>query len=103
FTSLDLLRDWSLSVLTDDIVAEPPALQQPSWNFPSAMPAVDVAFALVPRVLQDGRQLSVQITAGGTTYMRFAVPAGRDALLQITGLNGRPMPAGMQLTVVRIK
>ncbi|HJQ19216.1 MAG TPA: Ig-like domain-containing protein, partial [Gemmatimonadaceae bacterium] len=47
FTSLDLLRDWSLSVLTDDIVAEPPALQQPSWNFPSAMPAVDVAFALV--------------------------------------------------------
>jgi hypothetical protein len=104
YSTLGLLRDWSESIITDDIIpGVEPAYTQPSWNFPSAMAAADVAFPLLTRVLLDSRSLTIGVTGGGTSYIRFAVAQGADALVQITGVNGRALPPALRLSVVRIK
>jgi len=104
YATLGLLRDWSVSVIGDDIIAGmDPAYRQQSWNIPSAMAAAGVAFPLVPRILVDTRTLTIGLTGGGTSYMRFAVAQGSDALVQVTGVNNRPLPVGLRLSIVRIK
>jgi hypothetical protein len=103
-TAVAALRDWSISVMTDENVSGiGSAFQQPSWNFVSAMPAVGLFYALTPRVLSDGAIASVTLKGGGSAYLRFAVPQNKEALIQVTGFNGAPLPPGMRLTVVRIK
>lgn len=103
-TTLGLLHDWSVSVIADNIVSNlDPVYQQRSWNLPSAMAAASVEFPLVPRLLYDGQQSVAGLRAGGTSYMRFAVSQGQETLLQVTGVNGRPYPAGIQLSIVRIR
>jgi len=98
-----LLRDWSLSVYMDD---NAPGVdirfQQPSWNMRSAMPAVGSSFALFPRTLGDNITTPVTLTGGGTMYLRFAVPAGQDALLNVTS-TGQPLPPTIQLSLVRVR
>ncbi|HMC55760.1 MAG TPA: hypothetical protein VKH19_11340 [Gemmatimonadaceae bacterium] len=104
FGTLGLMRDWSVAVVADDIVPGiASAFQQPSWNFPSAMGAANIAFPLLPRILENVRPMTIAITGGGTSYMRFAVPPGADALLQVGGVNGRQLPVGLTVSVVRIK
>jgi hypothetical protein len=104
FGTLGLLRDWSISIIGDDIIAGiNPDYQQPSWNLPSAMAAAGVAFPLIPRILVDTRTLTIGLTGGGTSYMRFAVAQGAEALITVTGVNNRPLPIGLRLSVVRIK
>jgi hypothetical protein len=103
-TAVAALRDWSISVMADDNV---PGLstvfQQPSWNFPSAMPAVGLSYALAPRVLGDAEAASATLKGGGNSYLRFAVPQNQEALIQVTGFSGAPLTPGMRLLVVRIK
>jgi hypothetical protein len=102
-TTLTALQDWSLSAITDDLVpGAPPALTQPSWNFATAMPLTGFAFgpAVVPLV--DGLSTVMSLRAGGSMYVRFAVAAGREALVQVTS-GGGVAPSGVRLTIVRIK
>jgi hypothetical protein len=103
-TSVAALRDWSISVMTDDNVpGTSAAFQQPSWNFVSAMPAAGLIYALTPRVLSDGVVAGATLKGGGSAYLRFAVPQNQEALIQVTGFNGASLSPGMSLTVVRIK
>lgn len=104
FTTRDALHDWSISVLADDVVSGIASIyRQPSWNFPSAMPAVGLSFLLAPRLLFDGVRTSSSMPGGGSLYTRFAVPRDRDALLQLTGSSGSALPPGMRLSVVRTR
>jgi hypothetical protein len=103
-TALQLLRDWSTSVFTDDNLESGVAVfQQPSWNFVTGMPAVGLTFGLVPPVLLNGVVRAFALRAAGSSFMRFAVPATGEALVQVTGPLGAPLPAGVRLTVLRTR
>ena len=98
-----LLRDWSLGILLDDTgPAIDARFQNPSWNYRSAMPAGGFTYALASRTLNDGGTTTATIAGGGTSYQRFAVSAGQDALLTITS-TGQPIPATIQLALVRVR
>jgi len=98
------LRDWSVSVLTDEAAASTATVfRQPSWNFITAMPVVGLSFALTPRILNAGVLTTVGLQAGGSSYLRFAVPDNQEAFLEVTGSAGNTLPAAVRLTVVRIK
>lgn len=105
-TTLDALESWSVSVIADDNPGGTnPALQQASWNFVSAMPAtgVSMSYPLATGVLNDGATTTVGLRAGGSSYWRFVVSSGREALIQINGTGGAALPPGTRITVVRIK
>jgi hypothetical protein len=98
-----MLRDWAVSVYLDDnATGVDPRFQQPSWNLRSALPAVGSNYALFTRTLNDGNTSTVSLTGGGTSFMRFAVPAGQDGLITAT-TQGQLPSAAIQLTVVRIR
>ena len=105
-TTLSAMRDWSTAVIADDHPSTTSAaLQQPSWNFISSFAGAGgtLSFALVPRVLFDGLSTAVGVVGGGTSYLRFGVAQNREALIQASALGGGPLPAGIRLTLVRIK
>ena len=100
------MRDWSTAVILDDVL--PPAglpVQQASWNYVSAFAGAggSLAFALAPRVLFNSLSTAVGIVGGGTSYLRFGVAQNQRALIRVTAVGGGPLPAGMRLTIVRIK
>jgi len=103
-TALEALSEWSVSVLANGTTVDTAAVyRQSSWNFPSVMPGVGLSYTLAPRTLPDGVPTSLPLQSGGSGYLRFAVPQGRDAFIQVTGFNGVKLPVGVQLTIVRIK
>ena len=104
-TATSALADWSIAVMTDDApFSTIPAYQQPSWNFPSVIPAMGESptYPLTTRVLGEGQPMLVILQAGGNAYIRFAVPENGEALLQAAG-PGTVLPAGMRLTIVRTR
>jgi hypothetical protein len=104
--SLEALQDWSMSLAADDIVATTNAqLQQTSWNFVSAMPAtgISMSYPLFTRFLTDADNMAVTIRGGGSSYLRFVVRQDNEALIQINGFGGAPLPAGIRINVVRIR
>jgi len=105
-STLSGLRDWSVSVLADDNpAAVAPTLQQLSWNFISAMPALGggLTFGLSPRVLTNQIPTGLGLVGGGSGYLRFVVPQNQEALIRVTASGGGPLPAGIKLSIVRIK
>jgi len=105
-TTLSGLRDWSISVLTDDNPPTTvPTLQQLSWNLISAMPALGggLTFGLSPRVLANQISTGLGLVGGGSGYLRFVVQQNQEALIRATALGGGPLPAGIRLSIVRIK
>jgi hypothetical protein len=102
FTTAQLLEEWSRAVVADDIVPGSTA-QQPSWSFVTTMPHAGLAFPLAPSVLVNRTALSVAVRGSSSFYGRIAVPAGQEALVQVTGPGGGTIPRGMRLTIVRIR
>jgi hypothetical protein len=104
-TLLGALRDWSTAVLMDDIApASNASLQQGTWEFQSVFPgAYGTPFGITARVLLNGVTSVVANIGGGTSYLRFGVGQNREALIRVTAQNGGPLPAGMRLTLVRLK
>jgi hypothetical protein len=103
-TLLGALRDWSVSVIADDLSSAPPTVfRQPSWNFVTGMPAVGLTFALASRALIDGLPTNTLLIGGGSSYMRFAVAQDREALLRITGFNGAALSPAIRLSLIRIR
>ncbi|HEX7938767.1 MAG TPA: Ig-like domain-containing protein [Gemmatimonadaceae bacterium] len=105
-TTMSALGDWATSVVMDDIApAVATSYQQPSWNFVSAFAGVGggLSYALAPRVLSNGLSTAVGVVGGGTSYMRFGVAQNKEALVRVSAVGGGPLPAGIRVTVVRIK
>ena len=103
-----VLRDWAISVYADDATpggAGDSRFSQPSWNFRSLYPAMSTTFPLTAsseRRLTNGATASVTMRGGGVGFLRFVVGANSEALLGVTS-GGQPIPASIQLAVVRLK
>jgi hypothetical protein len=92
------IRDWSISVYTDDKVSVASLYQQPSWNFRSVLPRLGIAsYPLKVRPLTNATALTQTLTGGGSMYATFGVPAGGNA--------GLSWNAGSKVvfSVVRVK
>ena len=95
-----LFRDWSTSLLVDDLAGADARFQQRSWNFPSVYGVVDETSPYPLRTVRmaDGVISTVRVTAGGSAYLRFGVAAGATASLRWDAL-----PAGTTMTAVRLR
>lgn len=100
---MNMMRDWAISVLTDDYVSGlDQRFQEPTWNLRADMPFEGLDYALAPRFLADGQVTVFLLSGGGASFLRFAVPAGQDALLTVTS-SRLPLPSNVQLSVVRLR
>ena len=96
---IDEIRDWGISVLTDDLTGFATTYQQQSWNYRSIFAALESTsvFPLSTVSLAPGTK-SVSLVRGANAYLRFAVAAGALPSVQWTGA-----PASVQFTIVRTK
>lgn len=94
-----LFRDWSTSLLLDDVNGAATRYQEKSWNLASIFGALGAAgtYPLATQSLTTGATTSVSIAGGGSAYLRFGVAAGGAASLEWT------TPTTVQTTVVRLK
>jgi hypothetical protein len=103
---LGMLRDWTVSLYTDDyVVGVPAALTQPSWNFRSAFPAAPVSprsYPLIDAVRSMSNEAGHQgaLRGGSGGFWRFAVMPGREASIRVTS-SGVVPPATIRATIVR--
>ncbi len=100
-----LFRDWAISVFTDDnAVNLDPRFLQPSWNDRSILTYFSPTsqFPLFTRTLSDAGPTSLTLYEASTSFLRFSVASGADALITLTS-NGQPLPSTVKLSVVRVK
>ncbi|MDB4873725.1 MAG: hypothetical protein JWM41_171 [Gemmatimonadetes bacterium] len=97
-------RDWAISVFMDDNAPNvDPRFQQPSWNMRSALPyTTSLPFPLATRTLSDNTPTALTLAGNGVSFFRFSVANGQEAFFTVTS-NGQPLPATVQLSVVRVK
>lgn len=98
-----MLRDWSVSQYTDDVVTnESVEYTQPSWNWHSIFPALQGGGSyplVVTSMAPTGASGSV--IPGGAAFYRFSVPANGLATLTLGGSGGGTIP--VQGVVVRLR
>src|SRR5690606_29318702 len=103
----ELTRDWSVSVFTDNyVLGLPDRYRQPSWDFRSLLPAINVfggKFPLSYRTFNADRAENVPLRGGGTAFVRVPVDAASRALLETTKHGGGTPPDGLLMTVLRIR
>lgn len=102
---LDWMRDWTVSVYTDDAVPTTSAFQQPSWHFRSVTAALRSSGGSYPLKvipLSTATPVTLSIKAGGAAFLRFGVaPAGAAAVRTLSG--GSLPPPTLRLTLVRTR
>jgi hypothetical protein len=99
-----LLRDWSVSQYTDDVVTNESAdYTQPSWNWHNLFQAFNGGTGRYPLPVTTlpTSGTSGSVIPGGAVFYRFAVPANGVASLTLTGAGGAATPA--QGVVVRLR
>jgi hypothetical protein len=94
-----LARDWATSVLADDAATTDARYQEPSWNMRSIFGALESngAYPLATTTL-GASPMTVSVNGGSAAYLRFAVPAGQTATVQLS-----TVPSNMQLTLIRTR
>ena len=92
------LRDWSTSVLTDDLSGVASTYQQPSWNYRSVFAALGTSVFPIATVAMTTGARSVSLVPGAAAYTRFAVSAGGSANVSWTTSSTQ-----VQFTLVRTK
>ena len=78
---------------------------QPSWNFRSAFPALPSGasgYPLLTRPLRVDGVTTVTLRAGGASFLRFAVAAGQEAMIQASA-GGVAPPATLTTVLVRTR
>lgn len=107
-----LLRDFVVSVYSDDYVTGIPAkYRQPSWNMRPIYrgfcedPNVSCGFEfpLPSDMLDDNTPRGTTLVAGGFAVFRFKPVSGAEALVRVTGASGTAMPSNITMSVVRTK
>lgn len=101
---IERLRQWGVSVYTDDFVRGDSLLQQPSWNFRNLLPLINTsgAFPLPVRTLGSTQPVDFNLRAGTSGYVRFRGSPGEVTRVTTTS-GGAPPPSTLQVTVVRIE
>lgn len=100
------LRAWAAAHYTDDAVTTGNvALQHPSWNFRSLLPALRTPpepYQLATLPLTDATPQTFTLVDGGAAYLRFGVVASTSATVQLNS-GGATLPAGASVWIVRTK
>lgn len=100
---MDVMRDWAVSILADDYAtALDPRFGDATWNLRSAMRGVGLGYNLTPRIMSDRATTTLLLSGTGAAFLRFAVPAGADALLTADN-DGQPLPSTVRLNIVRLR
>jgi hypothetical protein len=100
---IDLLRQFSVGLYTDDAVVPNPApFTHPSWNYRSLYAKVSGGYPLEVSSLVAGTPVTASLVAGGISYRRAGVNAGQKASIQVS-VDGAAPPASVVVTVVRTK
>jgi hypothetical protein len=101
-----VMHDWNVAMYADDHVSgASPAHAMSSWNFRTAYPALPASARSYPLVdairnLTDEVPQSLSLRGGGSGYLRFSVPAGREAAVRVTSNGVVPSPV-VRATIVR--
>jgi hypothetical protein len=94
-----LVRDWTTSVFTDDVVPGVNALYaQPSWRFRSFFNT----WPLQTRNLGAGA-VNVSLKSGSGAFARFGVAPGQVGTFTARRTAGDPLPSQVYVTIVRTK
>jgi hypothetical protein len=99
-----LLRDWSVSQYTDDVVlSDSTVYTQPSWNWHSIYPALGGGGRSYPLPVTSlpTTGTSGTVIPGGAVFYRFSVPANGTGIVTLTGPSGAATPT--QGVVVRLR
>jgi hypothetical protein len=94
-------HDWSIAQIADDAgLGVAATYTNPSWNYRSIIEALNGGvFPLLTHSL-TATALDVSLNGGGSSYVRFHVPASTVATLKATS-SGAALPASVDLTLVR--
>lgn len=96
-----MLRDWSVSHYTDDVVAGVSVdFTQPSWNWHTIYPAIGSGYPLTATPLAAG-VTSATVIPGGAAFYRFSVPANGTGTITVAG--GTAATGLATGTVVRVR
>ncbi len=110
----DYLRDWTVSLIADDFSAATtagldPRYVLPAWSFRSIYPGLQFSggsalgvYPISARSLQNNAPQRITLAGGASSYVRFGVPAGRNALV-IVSSNGGALPGSLRYAVVRLR
>jgi hypothetical protein len=94
-----MIRDWTTSVFTDDVVAGVEArFSQPSWRFRSFFGT----WPLQTRNLAAG-PLSVNLKSGSGAFVRFRVAPGQIGTFTARRSANEPLPSQVYVNIVRTK
>ncbi|WP_411280033.1 Ig domain-containing protein [Gemmatimonas sp.] len=110
----DYLRDWSVSLIADDFSAATTAALSssyimPSWNFRSIFPGLRFSggaalgvYPIATRSLLSSAPQRVLLAGGTSSYVRFGIPAGRNAIVTVSS-NGTLPPSTLRYALVRLR
>ncbi len=102
---LERLAEWTVAGWADGLLPEvPPAFTHPSWDFRQLLNGFDgrPGFPLTVRGLPSGARHQVDLSGGTGTYVRFGVPPGRRAMVELSS-GGNPPPARLRYALVRTR
>jgi hypothetical protein len=103
---LGLVRDWIVSLYTDDYVEGVAAsFTQPSWNFRTAFPAAPASASAYPlvnavRTMINDAAHGVSLRGGTGAFYRFSVAPGGEASIRLTSSGVVPAPT-VRATILR--
>ena len=101
-----LFRDWAVANYIDDFgVSTDPRYQHLSWNFRDIYSNTFRNISTYPLLvtgLADGVPAALSVRGGSASYLRFALPAGKDGLFTFASGGGLPSTP-LQFLVVRTK
>ncbi|MEO8335237.1 MAG: Ig-like domain-containing protein [bacterium] len=99
-------RDWAVANYIDDLgVNSDPRFMHASWNFRDIFTNTFLnipTYPLAVSSLLDGTKQDLSVRGGSASYLRFAMPAGKEGLLTFTSGGGAPSTP-FQFVVVRTK
>jgi hypothetical protein len=110
---MTMIRDWSTSVFSDDVAGVSDArFLEPSWNMRTIFPQLCTdnrtpctrlgIYPIELTSLLNNQASNQSVVAGGSSYIRFSVPAGSEASIDWSA-GGLPVTPFVQFTVVRTR
>ncbi len=97
------MRDWTISLLTDDLFATEARYRQPSWDLHSVIAVLYPGpFPLAIMPLPVNGTVTASVVAGSAGYFRFRVAAGASGSVGWSGTAGAAVPPRILWSVVRL-
>jgi hypothetical protein len=101
-----LLHDWAVANYADDFgTTSDSRYLHPSWNFRSIYTTTflnNPTYPLKTTALDGNAKVNLLIRGGSAAYVRFAAPAGKEALLNLSSAGGAPS-APLQFVLIRTR